>query len=174
MTLVEIMVAMGIGSLILLVLGSVTLYSARSFSSMANYSEINRMSRKALDEMTRDIRQSRGLVSFTTSPETSVLVFRTDSVGTNAFSLIHDKKTGVLKQVRAGAENILSTDCSYFEARLFQRNPIENTLTFVPTTEPAKCKLVQLDYTFSRRTGPFITNSESVQSMKIVIRKRPD
>lgn len=174
MTLVEIMVAMAVGSLVLLVLGSLTLYSARSFSSMANYSDINRMSRMAVDEMTRDIRQSRGLVSLTTSPTENVLVFKNDRAGTDTFTLLHDKEANVLKQIKGENEKILSSDCTYFEAQLFQRSPIPNTFDFVPTTDPAKCKLVQLDYSFARRTGPHLTNSESVQSMKIVIRKRPD
>lgn len=174
LTLVEMLMAMGIGSIVLLVLGSVTLYSARSFSSMANYSEINQMSRRALDEMTRDIRQSRGVVSFNNSSNSNELVFKKDFAGSNTFSLIHDKESGVLKHVSAGEERILSEDCTHFKATLFQRSPIANTFDFVQTTDPAKCKLVQLDYSFAKRTGASITNSETVESMKIVIRKRPD
>ena len=47
MTLVEIMVAVAIGSLVLAVVGTLSMYSGRNFASMGNYVDLDIASRKA-------------------------------------------------------------------------------------------------------------------------------
>src|SRR5262245_43182372 len=71
MTLIEMVVAVGIGSLILMGLVMVFASSSRSFVAIGHYIEMDRSSRAALDRMTRDIRTARNLVSF--SPTAIVL-----------------------------------------------------------------------------------------------------
>lgn len=175
MTLVETMVAIGVGSLVFLVLGSVSLYSARSFSSMVEYSDLNRTSRMALDQISREIRQSRGLLFSSQSTNGSTMVFKVNFEGTETFSLVYDKPARTLEQIWPGVKtNKLSKECTDFNFALFQRSPITNSFEFVPTTNASQCKVVQLDWTCERKAAPGVTNTQEVQSMKIVIRKKPD
>jgi len=61
-TLVEVMMASGIGLMALLVIMLLSLYSSRSFAAIANYVDMDERSQLALDKMSREIRQSHRLV----------------------------------------------------------------------------------------------------------------
>ena len=167
MTLPEIMIAIGVGSIVFLALASLTLYSARSFSSMVNYSELNQTSRTSLDYMTLEIRQSRGLVSRTATN----LVFKLDSAGSNLLSYTWNKPNKTLTQVKTNVTTVLLTNCTYWTNEIFQRNTVSNDFDLIPTANVAQTKLIQLTWTCAERRVN-ATNSESVQSMKIVIRKK--
>src|SRR5258708_2696112 len=64
MTLAEIMVAVGVGSLVLLSVMAIFLCSNVSFLALGNYVSLDQSSRLAVEQMTRDIRNSQNLVSF--------------------------------------------------------------------------------------------------------------
>ena len=53
MTLVELMVATGISSILLLALLMLSVFTARSFAAITNYMELDKDSRTALDQLTR-------------------------------------------------------------------------------------------------------------------------
>jgi prepilin-type N-terminal cleavage/methylation domain-containing protein len=57
-TLVELLVAIAVGSLALTATMSLSLYSLRSFAALTNYVDLDNLSRNALDHMTREIRQA--------------------------------------------------------------------------------------------------------------------
>src|SRR6266508_255900 len=61
MTLVEMMVAVAVGSLILAVLATASMTSALWFAALANYVDMDANSRDALDQMTLNIRQAGAL-----------------------------------------------------------------------------------------------------------------
>ena len=171
MTLPEMMVGIAIGSIVFLALGSLTLYSARSFSSMVNYTELNQNSRMSLDRMTRDIRESKGLIDRTGTS----LVFKMDTAGLTNLSLIWDKTNKTVTQIITGGTNsvtnTLLTDCTFWTNQIFQRNTVSNSFDPLPTTSYPLTKLIQLNWTCSERRVN-TTNTESVQSMRIVIRKK--
>ena len=64
MTLPEVMVALGISSLALLVVATLTFFSARSFVAIGNYVDLDNTSRKAVDVMTKEIRQAKALSGY--------------------------------------------------------------------------------------------------------------
>lgn len=165
MTLVELMVAVGLGSLVLLVLASVTLYSARSFSSMNNYTKLNQVSRRGLDAITRELRESRGLVSRTPTS----LVFK-DSTGTNTLSFTWISTNQTLIQTKGGVNTVILDDCVFWTNQIFQRTPQSNTFNLIAASSAAQAKVIQLNWTCARRRVN-TTNSETAQSMKVLIRK---
>lgn len=167
MTLPEMMVAMAIGSIVALVLAALTLYSARSFSAMANYTELNEDSRMALDYMSKEIRQTRGLQSRSATS----LVFNMGIGGTNLLSYTWDKTNKTLTQVKAGVPKVLLYHCAFWTNSIYQRNLTSNSLALIETSAPNETKLIQLQW-ICTRDRVNATNSESVQSMKIVIRKK--
>src|SRR5262245_49780574 len=67
MTLVEMLIGVGVGSLVLLSVMTIFLTSNRTFVAMGNYVSMEQKSRNALDQMTRDIRKSKNLLSFATN-----------------------------------------------------------------------------------------------------------
>lgn len=167
MTLVELMVATGLGSLVMLVLASLTLYSAKTFRSMVNYTDLNRESRKALDQMSREIRQSRGLLQRT--PTT--LVF---NVNDGMLTYTYDEKNKTVVEGKGNGKKTVLKNCTSWTNQMFQRSPKEGTLDFVETSDAALCKMVQISWTCTSDKSILATNSESISSMKVVIRKKPD
>src|SRR6266496_1915963 len=67
MTLVEMMVAVGVGCLVLMSMALVFASSSRSFVAMGNYVSMDRASRNALDQMSRDMRASKDLTNFSST-----------------------------------------------------------------------------------------------------------
>src|SRR2546426_11684562 len=65
MPLVEMMVAVAIGSLVLMFMSVVFAGSAHCFVATGNYVSMNSSSRNALDRMTREIRRAGNLTGFT-------------------------------------------------------------------------------------------------------------
>src|SRR6185436_2506052 len=58
LTLVEVMVAMTLGTMTIGAVMSFSIFGARSFVAMGNYVDLDRKSRNTLDTMSKDIRQA--------------------------------------------------------------------------------------------------------------------
>jgi hypothetical protein len=170
MTLVELLFCVAIGSLLAGGLAALMFYSTRSFAAMANYVDLDHHSRMALDKMSREIRQTNRLLAHSSTN----LTFEDFDGAELKYHYDRDAKT--LSRFRAGVQDRepLLTECDFLEFSIFQRNPIGGTYDQYPTASPATCKLVQLRWICSRKNFGTLTNSntESVQSAKIVIRKQ--
>jgi Tfp pilus assembly protein PilW len=67
MTLVELLIAMGISGMVFVAVGMMIFSSGRSYAALANYVDLDNRSRKALDQMTKDIRQVDGVTAIGTT-----------------------------------------------------------------------------------------------------------
>src|SRR5687767_6399668 len=106
MTLIEMAVALGIASLVMMIMGSLSSYTARSFAGLANYTDLDRMSRNALDTMSQQIRQTRRLVEGTTNR----LVFEDSDGGELQF--FYDPNARTLRRSKNGAASkLLLSNC---------------------------------------------------------------
>jgi type II secretory pathway component PulJ len=168
LSLVELLVAMGIGSLVLAGLAALMFYTGRSFAALANYVDLDAYSRNALDTMSREIRQTRRLVEGTGTR----LQFEDFDGGTLVYQYNADVRT--LTRSKNGVPNPepLLRECNFLQFSMFQRNPINGQYDQYPTATAAQCKLVQLRWICSRDLIQSRRNTESVQSAKIVIRKQ--
>ena len=165
-TLVEMLVAMSLSSILIAMVAMMSLFCSRSLAAMANYSELETQSRAALDLMTSEIRQTTSLSSYTPSDLTFLY--------TNGFSLRYYYNQGTKELVRScnGQSKTLLKECDFVQFSIFQRNVTNQTFNCVPTTNIANCKLVQINWVCSRSIIGAKLNTESVQSAKVVIRNR--
>lgn len=168
MTLVEIMVGSAIGSILLLSITSLSFYTGRSFASLANYVDLDNYSRKALDNMSQQIRQTNRLLSFTST----TLSFEDSDGGTLTYTYDPNARTLVRSKNGVNDPVPLLKECNFLEFSVFQRNPMGGSYNQYPTATAATCKLVQLKWICSRDMIRSRVNTESVQSAKIVIRKQ--
>ena len=169
MTLIELMVAMAVGLVILAVVGSLMLWSSRSFAAMANYADLDNASRNTLDILTRDIRQVNGLSAFTTN----VITF-TDSDNT-PLKFTYNSVAKTLVRNKSGVNTTLLKDCDALTFSIFQRNAVGGTYDQFPVANNdfTTCKLVQVSWVCSRKLLPTILiNTESIQTAKVVIRNQ--
>ena len=183
MTLVETLIATGIGTVILTAVMAVSLFSAHSFAALGNYVDLDIKSRQALDLMSQEIRQVDALTSFATNQ----LVFSGTETNGTAYTLSYtydptvqttNNPTGqtlTRTKTKAGvtASKVLLTGCTYLKFDMFQRSPQTSTYDLYTASSPATCKLIQLTWVCSRDVlGGRLSNTESVQSAKVVIRKQ--
>src|SRR3954469_22801441 len=102
-TLLELMVAVGIGALVLGAAVSVYVFSMRSFAAMANYSDLNNKSRYASDLISRDIRSCLKVVNATTTQ--LVLNEPDDTTGNTTYN--YDDVGGTLSRTKNGESKVL-------------------------------------------------------------------
>ena len=163
MTLVELMVAVAIGSLILGVIAVASMTSTLWFASLANYVDMNAKSRNALDQMTLQIRQAGALTEF--SP--TRLKFAAQGQ-TNSFLVYDwDAATGSLMEWKTGdsTTNTLLTGCDQLAFSLYNSS-------FAPTTNVSQSKGLSVKWNCSR-TILGRTTTEDMQQALIVIRNNP-
>jgi len=186
MTLVELLIAMGLSGMVFVAVGMMIFSSGRSYAALANYVDLDNRSRKALDQMTKDIRQVDGVTAIGTMTlasgqvVTNLLVLAgKDSDGT-AYNITYNYSPGSVNKTLTRAKsagqyagtNILLTGCNYLNFRMFNRVPKDGTLDNFDATDLATCKVVQIDWICARKIFNQSDNTESVQSAKVVIRKK--
>ncbi len=166
-TLSEVLVSMAIGGVVMAAVASLTFYTARSFTALANYEDLDRVSRRALDEMTYKIRQADGMTS-NTNNTVSFSIW-----GTNTLSYTYDPQARTLVERLGSESKVLLEECDSFTLDIFSRNAVDGTFDQFPvTSDAAGVKLIRVNWTCSRQILGQKVNTESVQSAKIVIRKQ--
>src|SRR5687767_4948992 len=137
-TLVEYLVAIGVGGIILAALMQVIFYTGRSFAALMNYTELDRRSRNALDEMVYKIREADELKSFSSNR----LVF--SYLKTNDLVYEYSRGARTLTETLQGRTNTLLTGCDGLTFAIYQRNTAAGTFDQFPATiTNSVVKLVQ-------------------------------
>ena len=183
-TLIEVLLAMGIGTVLLAMLGAFSIYGLRSFVAVSNYSDLDGKSRQALDYMLRDMRQATQVIAFNTnlaSGGKSLTVANTNTATatfTNRYVWDSTARTMTCEQWGVFTNTFLS-GCDRWEFSLWQRTPQPNTTNiFFPATNAAGdsdaslCKLISMNWKCSRNMLGKKWNTESVQTAQIVLRNK--
>jgi hypothetical protein len=174
MSLLEMSVAMGIASLVLVAVAQVSSYSARSFVAMGNYADLDRYSRNALDCMTRDIREAKVFNYY----GNNTITFQNMNTNTwfgyywNQNNKTLSKISGVMpiNWSNLRGSNVVLTGCDYFNFKVWLRNPTNNFwFPYSASSQPNLTKLIDLSWRCKRRVLNQY-NTESVQTAKIVLR----
>jgi len=159
------MTAAGIGSVSFAAIYTLVFYLTRSFLAMGNYADLDKISRLALDQMTRDIRQAQYLVSSASNQ----LAFNVG--GSNTLTFTYDSAARKLTRSKTGEQDkVLLSECDYLLFNTYQRNMSNQVFNAFSNATPATCKLVDLSWVCSRQIMQQKVNTESVQTAKIVIR----
>jgi hypothetical protein len=168
-TLIEMMMAIFCGSIILASLMVVTVFSARSYLAIANYRDLDDNSRNALDILSCDIRSMEMLTSYATNSisltnlDGSTITY-TWSPATTAFTRTYTTNGG------GSATSMLLTNCTALSFAIFTQVPIGSFQFPDASTNPPLTKLINVSWRCARSIFGTETNSESVQTAKIVIR----
>jgi len=174
----EVVIASGLG---VIVLGSVMgfyLFAGKSFYAMENYVQLDMKSRNALDTMSRDIREANGCsTNGFSSVDLTLLMTDPNSGQPYTVNYNYDSGEGTVARTYSGASGtqttLLLSNCVSFALSYFRRNPTNGAWAAFPN-DPGRadeCKLVQIDWTCRRTVLGSIINSESMESARVVIRK---
>ncbi len=165
-TLVELLVAMAVGTLVMGSLASFAIFAAKSFAATANYVDLDTYSRLALDKITKDIRQAARLSSCTANQMTFV------QSGGQVLTFAYNATAKTLTRTEGTSSHVVLQDCESLSFAMYQRNSVAGTYDQYPTADVSTCKLISIQWVCVRRLLGQIRNSESVQTAKVVIRKQ--
>jgi hypothetical protein len=170
----EIMVATGVFSISGIALATIFLFCIRSFAAMTNYAVLDKYNREAMDTITREIRQSRRIVDYTTNANSRSLTL-VNGDGANVTYTFDSQNQRFTRN--DGALKLMLTNCNLLDFQLYVRPPASNSFDNYPvalnTNWQQTVKVVELTWKTSMNICPTAQiNSEDVQTAKIVIRKQ--
>jgi prepilin-type N-terminal cleavage/methylation domain-containing protein len=165
-TLVELLIASGLSGLLLVVLLSLSLYTARGFASVTNSIDLNARSRLAIDRIGQKLRQASAVQSY--SP-TSVTV--TYSGQPLTYSYNPDQRT--LVENEAGVSRTLVENCEELRFAFYKRNPVGNSFNQFPVvTSASEAKAIQVSWLCSRTLVGLKSGAAEMVSAKVVLRAK--
>lgn len=165
-TLVEMLFTLGVAAVVLAGVLAFLAFSNRSFASLANYLDLDQQTQLALDKMSREIRQAANLTSFNSTNLTL-----TANNG-DTLSYTYDPNQQTLTRTQGSTNETLLTVCNSLTFSVFTRSPSNNTFQPYTTGSAASTKLVELTWNCSRGILGITANTESMQSAKVVMRKK--
>jgi prepilin-type N-terminal cleavage/methylation domain-containing protein len=163
-TLVEVLVATGVAGLVVTVLAMLAFFTSRSFVAATNYTDMALLSRMALDNMSRTIRQSKQVTAYGTNSITVA-----DSSG-NSVQYMFNPSSKKLMSVSGGVTNTYLTGCNSLQFWLFQRTPVSNSFACYTPAYVTNAKMVQVTWSCSRQIFGANVNNEVVESASICLR----
>ena len=182
-TLVEMLVATAMSSLLIGSVVALGMYTSRSFNMIGNYADLDAQSRNAADVLGREIRDASSLVAFSTN-NPAYLQLKNDTTGQTIF-IIYNSTSSRLVMIKTGGAatptwQTLLTDCNDWTFSLYNRHPDITTdnIAFYPATnslgqvDPSFCKVINMSWKCSRTIFGSPLNTESVQTAQIVLRNK--
>src|SRR5258705_8673927 len=83
----EMVMVMGISTMLVVALAAVSMFSSRSFAAIFNYVDLDDANRVAMDQLSRDIRQANRVTAFSTNylylEDTDLSIIQYDYSSTN-------------------------------------------------------------------------------------------
>ena len=164
-TLVEMMVGIALGSLLLLGVASMYLFSLKSFTSMSNYIQLNARNRYASDIVTRDIRSATGVTSATSQQ----LVLR---FGGADLTYNYDEDARTLTRSYLEQDEVLLQGVNSLSFSLYQRPSNGAAYEEFSVATATNAKLVGFQWECSRRAYGTQKNSQSLEAAIVKLRNK--
>jgi hypothetical protein len=169
MTTVETLIAIGISVILLTQVCALWYYSSRSFAAQAAYTALDQDSQRALDRLSKEIRQAKAVRAY--SP-TWVRLEDFDN-GTLEFGLSGRSLTRIKTVGGTTERSTILNNVDTLGFSMFQKVPKPGEWDQFSTTNVATCKLLEVHWRCSRKLHPLSPNTtEYMQSAKIVIRSK--
>jgi hypothetical protein len=163
-TLVEYVMAMGIGMLVLAAVCVLWTYASTNCAALLNYVDMANSSKLALDKMSLEIRNAQSLTSIASKQ----IVFVNQDAQEMRYA--YDSTNKTMTEIRAGQQKVLLTGCDSFQFSGFKRVTTNSSFVLSSTTDPALCKVVQVMWLCSRSLVGNRKNTELQYSAQIVVR----
>lgn len=162
-TLIEMLVTSAIGSFVLTSILTTGVTLSDTMVAISNYCDLNQDSRRALDMMSADIRNT-AIVTSITDRQVTVSNILTG----NVISYSWDGSDKFVRNYN-GTRMVMLDNCDYLKISGYQRNPTNN-FEFLPASTAAQTKLISISWRCSRQILGAKLNTESVQTAQICIR----
>lgn len=179
-TITELLIASGLFGLAGLALGSIYLFSTRTFAAMANYATLDQNNRLGMDKLTREVRQARAIM-YATNDATSAYINLIDN-SNNSITYTFDASIQALTrtEIPAGSTVALPTqivipNCQVLDFTTGQRTPQDDTNfdMYPPLGSNDAIQVITLTWkAWKRIPGSSIGTSEEIQTANVVVRNQ--
>ena len=166
MTLFEYVMAVGVGALVVVTLVPISIYTATSLASLANWADMNTASLTAVDQLTKDIRCATEVSSFNSNKV--VLEFPTGP----SVQYEYKANQGTLTRKQQGKDKVLLTGCKNLKFSIYQRTPLIGTYDQYPAATNTETKVIAINWASQRKLIGARSNEDQVYSAKVVLRCR--
>lgn len=169
-SLIEMMFAATIFTVVGGAVGTAYMFSLRSFQALSNYSKLDEENREAVDRISRELREATTIQTPPDGYQKSQLVFLDCNGKRITYSFNRYSQT--LTRTSNSVVTVLLTNCSLINFNLGTR-AVANNYMYYTNSDPNHAKIVDLTWKTSKTVGgrTFI-NSENIQTARIVIRKQ--
>jgi hypothetical protein len=164
-TLVELLVAIAVGTIVMVAIAAFSQSATFSMARMLNYAEMAAASQSTVDQLTRDARRANRVIS----ANAMRIVFE-DFDGV-ALSYYYNARQGTLIRTKNRTSTVLLRGCDVLTFTLGRRNPAGAFEDFPPATA-GECKVISVAWQCSRTILGYKTTTENLASAKIVIRRQ--
>ncbi|HVV02499.1 MAG TPA: prepilin-type N-terminal cleavage/methylation domain-containing protein [Verrucomicrobiae bacterium] len=179
-TLIEVLVASGLIAVLSMILCYLGIFGARSFQALGNYCDLDNQSRNALDLISREMRESTGLLAFQTNLPVKSITLTNASRGTFLEIKWDASAHTLFYRATDYASTALLTQCDNWDFSLYSRAPniTSTNIIFYPATnglgvlDATRCKLINMTWKCSRTILGSKMNTETVQTAQIVLRNK--
>ncbi len=178
LTLIEMLIATGIGAIMILIIVTLTAYAERSFAITSSHVDLESRSRLALDKLTRQLHQATAVIACQTNlPVKSLTVTNAVEGYMLTLSWDSDDRKLLLETVGPTPEDdrtdTLLRNCDRWDFTLCNRAPVvgPTQVSFDPALSIADCKVILMSWSCSQKLiGKLET--ENVQEAQIALRNK--
>ena len=170
-SLFEVMIAMAVASLVAVTLAALGIYFSRSLSMVMNHIDIEAQSRVAMDTMSREIRRATSVTGLTTNSITLRVKANRVTYAINAtdrtLTRVERDSLGSVLDTR-----VFLRECNSASFETYQRNATNATYNTFPSATTRDAKIVRLRWSLSRTNYSNKLVVGTMNSARIVIRKK--
>jgi len=162
-TLAEYVIAVAVGSLVVVAICAFSLFTGRSFAAYNAYMDLDLSNRRALDQMTRDFRSALALTNIT---DNALILLDSDG---QPLTYTYDPTNMLLVRTKLLQTKVLLKNCDRLQFTMNMRNMSNGTFMFFPTTNVFECKAISVDWACTR-SFLGVQTEDMPQTATIVIR----
>lgn len=163
-TLVELLVAVAIASLLMSLLAQALFFSGRSLATLSNFANLDFASNRALLELSLDVREAQEVLQ-----ATEKMVLLKDRLG-RQIQYYWDEEGGVVRRVMGEHNRVILERCKRFKLSVFQRNVETGTLEPLPVIVPGTAKVVQVEWLCQQGPPGAFWSTESTRVTRFTLR----
>lgn len=164
-SLVEMLTATAVASLVFVAVGHMSFYGSRSFAKVATTVETDQQVRFTLERISDDVRRSTGIAHYSSKK----LVMDVHGVPVS-YEFLANANMLVRREGTNSIERIL-THCTDFNFKLYQRRPPGKSFDLIAATYPGEGKVLQVEWNCSRNLPSLGKQFNTTKSARVVIRE---
>ncbi len=165
-TIAESLFGMLVGLMVLAAACALWGFANQDLTAVLNYVDLCNASKNALDRMSQQIRTARRVLAVSPSE------LRLLTVDGNEVRFTYDPNGKTLAFTQPGQSSILLKQCDALAFSVYQRTPSARTYGLLPALSTNTSRVVQIDWTCTRRLTGSRKNTEHQLSAKVVIRNQ--